>query len=109
MKKFETTFCIAAIVLITIFLSCNTAFAQRLKPGPQDLPFFSKVDETDQPYAVYIPQNFNESKKYPLVIFLHGAWSDHRLDLRRDFGQGGMAFVGTKIEILKTYKYLIIL
>ena len=47
--------------------------AQRLKPGPQDLSFFSKIDETDQPYAVYIPENFDESKKYPLVIFLHGA------------------------------------
>jgi pimeloyl-ACP methyl ester carboxylesterase len=37
---------------------------------------------------VYIPKNFDESKKYPLVIFLHGAWSNHRLGLRRVFGQG---------------------
>ena len=43
-----------------------------MKPGPQDLVFFSSVDETDQPYAIYIPENFDETKKYPLVIFLHG-------------------------------------
>lgn len=70
--------------------------AQRLKPGPQDLSFFSKVDETDQPYAIYIPKNFDESKKYPLVVFLHGAWSNHRLGLRRAFGQGnsqGLDFI----------------
>jgi len=90
MGNFKTTFCIAVTALITIFLSSNTAIAQRLSPGPQDLSFFSKVDETDQPYAIYIPQNFDESRKYPLVIFLHGAWSNHRLGLRRAFGQGNL-------------------
>jgi len=68
----------------------GSAMAQTLKPGPQDLSFFSKVDETDQPYAVYIPKNFDETKNYPLVIFLHGAWSTHRLGLRRVFGKGNV-------------------
>ena len=79
------------IVVATFFLTfagvLNTE-AQRLKAGPQDLSFFSSVDDTDQPYAVYIPENFDESKSYPLVVFLHGAWSNHRLGLRRLFGVG---------------------
>jgi pimeloyl-ACP methyl ester carboxylesterase len=78
--------------VILLILSClfpiNVSVAQKLKPGPQDLCFFSAVDETDQPYAVYVPNNYDESKKYPLVIFLHGAMSNHRLGLRRVFGQG---------------------
>lgn len=79
------------MVLTIIMSGSYIADAQRLKPGPQDLSFFSSVDETDQPYAVYIPKNFDESKKYPLVVFLHGAWSNHRLGLRRVFGQGNIA------------------
>jgi len=80
-----------AFLAVTFFaLNTGAASAQKLKPGPQDLSFFSTVDESDQPYAIYIPKNFDESRKYPLVVFLHGAWSNHRLGLRRAFGQGNL-------------------
>ena len=83
--------CLIIIIGAVLFASgTGSTMAQTLKPGPQDLSFFSKVDETDQPYAVYIPKNFDETKKYPLVIFLHGAWSTHRLGLRRVFGKGNV-------------------
>jgi fermentation-respiration switch protein FrsA (DUF1100 family) len=58
------------------------------KPGPQVATFRSDVDETDQPYGLYLPRNFDPAKKYPLVLSLHGAWSNHRLNLRRVFGMG---------------------
>ncbi|WP_333821113.1 prolyl oligopeptidase family serine peptidase [Ohtaekwangia sp.] len=64
-----------------------TATAQRLKSGPQVLTFFSDVDDTEQPYGLYLPKNYDEKKKYPLVIMLHGAGSNHRLSLRRVFGK----------------------
>jgi pimeloyl-ACP methyl ester carboxylesterase len=76
-----------AVLLLTV-ITVNDATAQKLKSGPQDLSFFSAVDDTDQPYSIYIPENFDESKSYPLVVFLHGAWSNHRLGLRRLFGVG---------------------
>jgi hypothetical protein len=84
--------CISTILLTVIILTANSfnSFPQKLKSGPQDLSFFSTVDETDQPYSIYIPGNFDESKKYPLVIFLHGAMSNHRLGLRRVFGKGNI-------------------
>jgi len=63
---------------------------QTLKPGPQVLTFFSDVDDTDQPYGLYLPKNFNPAKKYPLVIMLHGAESNHRLAMRRVFGKSNL-------------------
>jgi predicted esterase len=36
----------------------------------------SKVDNTLQPYVVYLPGNYDKNKKYPLMIYLHGSASD---------------------------------
>jgi len=88
MKKYNSLIRIILMALLMISCCIGTTDAQRLKPGPQDLSFFSNVDDTDQPYSVYIPDNFDETKRYPLVVFLHGAWSNHRLGLRRLFGVG---------------------
>jgi pimeloyl-ACP methyl ester carboxylesterase len=62
--------------------------AQTPVPGPQILTFFSGIDDSDQPYALYLPANYSPDRRYPLVVSLHGAWSNHRLNLRRVFGQG---------------------
>ena len=64
------------------------AIAQVYAPGPQVLTFLSDVDDTDQPYALYLPKQYSSDKKYPLVISLHGEFSNHRLNLRRVFGKG---------------------
>lgn len=79
-------FAIVALLLVTGAAS----FAQTLKPGPQVLTFFSDVDDTEQPYGLYLPKNFKAAKKYPLVIMLHGAGSNHRLALRRVFGKSNV-------------------
>ena len=76
----------AAAVAAFAFLSAHSP-AQTLKPGPQVLTFFSEIDDSDQPYAIYLPKDFNAKRKYPLVISLHGAGSNHRLNLRRVFGK----------------------
>ncbi|MGV3657472.1 MAG: alpha/beta hydrolase-fold protein [Chitinophagaceae bacterium] len=61
--------------------------AQTLPAGPQVLTFFSDADDTEQPYGLYLPPGYDSRKKYPLVIMLHGAGSNHRLALRRVFGK----------------------
>lgn len=74
--------------LIIFFLFMATSvFAQTLPSGPQVLTFHSGADDTEQPYGLYIPKNYDPDKKYPLVVMLHGAGSNHRLALRRVFGK----------------------
>jgi pimeloyl-ACP methyl ester carboxylesterase len=68
---------------VTLLLSAQTP-----APGPQVLTFLSPVDDSDQPYALYVPNAYDASKRWPLVISLHGAGSNHRLNLRRVFGAG---------------------
>ncbi len=70
-----------AVPLLATYLA-----AQPYPSGPQVLTFSSNVDDTDQPYGLYLPHNFDASRKYPLVISLHADGSNHRLDLRWVFG-----------------------
>ncbi len=74
-----------------LLAASSTVFSQKPQPGPQVLSFFSEVDDTEQPFGLYLPKNFSASKKYPLVIMLHGAGSNHRLALRRVFGKSNIA------------------
>ncbi|CAG4991867.1 hypothetical protein DYBT9275_00845 [Dyadobacter sp. CECT 9275] len=80
------------LFVIFLMISHNSfvSVAQKLSAGPQVLTFHSDSDDTEQPYGLYIPQNYDASKKYPLVVMLHGAGSNHRLALRRIFGKSNV-------------------
>jgi predicted esterase len=78
----------STVRLFSLLAVAIVATAQVVGPGPQVLTFLSDVDDTDQPYALYLPKQYNSERKYPLVISLHGAYSNHRLNLRRVFGRG---------------------
>jgi fermentation-respiration switch protein FrsA (DUF1100 family) len=76
-----------AVTFFCVVFGCRGTIAQTLSPGPQVLTFFSDADDTEQPYGIYLPKNYDAAKKYPFVMMLHGAGSNHRLDLRRVFGK----------------------
>jgi poly(3-hydroxybutyrate) depolymerase len=78
------------IVVFLILFNATALFSQQLPAGPQVLTFFSDADDTEQPYGLYLPQHYDPQKKYPLVIMLHGAGSNHRLALRRVFGKSNV-------------------
>jgi len=72
--------------------SCLLALRVGAQPAPrtgaQLASFHSEIDDSNQPYALYLPKSYSASagKKYPLLISLHAEESNHRLDLRRLFG-----------------------
>jgi fermentation-respiration switch protein FrsA (DUF1100 family) len=57
--------------------------------GPQLLTFFSSIDGSGQPYALYLPPTYDSAKPYPLVVSLHSEESTHRLNFRQLFGVAG--------------------
>jgi hypothetical protein len=61
-----------------LLLGSFSMSAQTCAAGPQ------VVDDSDQPYALYVPKNFNASRRYPLVIGPHGAGSNHLLNLPQE-------------------------
>src|SRR4051794_32071646 len=54
--------------------------------GAQVVTFRSSVDNSEQPYALYVPRGFDAAKQYPLVISLHSEDTNHRINLRQVFG-----------------------
>jgi predicted esterase len=52
----------------------NDPFASRR--GEFKKAYLSKVDNTLQPYQVYVPTNYDKSKSFPLIIALHGMGGD---------------------------------
>lgn len=55
---------------------------------PYRRAFLSKQDGTFQPYTIKLPENYDPSKKYPLLVFLHGSGQDEQgiLNLPRSSG-----------------------
>jgi hypothetical protein len=61
--------------------------AQTIATGPRVATFHSAIDNSDQPYALYLPKQFDASKKYPLVVGLHAEETNHSVNMIQLFGQ----------------------
>ena len=53
---------------------------------PSAVTYRSAVDNTEQPYALYLPKSLDRARKYPLVIGLHEEDSNHVVNLKHLFG-----------------------
>jgi pimeloyl-ACP methyl ester carboxylesterase len=78
-------------------LTTARAYAQKLAAGEDPYrdqagllvkAYRSTLDDTLQPYALYVPKTYDPKKPYPLLVSLHGATSNHILNRRRVFGLG---------------------
>jgi predicted esterase len=78
-------------------LETARAYADRLAAGEDPWKgrtgaftkaYRSEVDDTLQPYALYVPPSYDPSRAWPMMVSLHGATSNHLLNRRRVFGLG---------------------
>jgi pimeloyl-ACP methyl ester carboxylesterase len=60
----------------------------RHRRGPFIRAYRSDIDNTLQPYALYVPESYDPAETYPMLVMLHGATSNHLLARRRVFGLG---------------------
>jgi poly(3-hydroxybutyrate) depolymerase len=58
----------------------------RAATGMMVKAYRAEWDATLQPYALYVPLEYTPGRPWPLIVALHGAYSDHRHNLRRVFG-----------------------
>jgi len=59
----------SALILLVLLCSCRTM-------APHETGFLIRtvnVHGTAYPYSVYVPRNFDRTRKWPVVLFLHGA------------------------------------
>src|SRR5512140_2955235 len=66
-------------------LACALA-ACGLLGGQSVVRYRSTVDQSEQPYALYVPRNYDAARRYPVVISLHPEESNHIVSLQMVFG-----------------------
>ncbi|MBC7926217.1 MAG: prolyl oligopeptidase family serine peptidase [Bryobacteraceae bacterium] len=62
--------------------------AQTVERGANVATFHSDIDDSDQAYALYVPQGYTSSRAWPLVVSLHGEGSSPQANLQQVFGLG---------------------
>src|SRR6185436_12955420 len=74
----------------------GTADVPALKPDPAYAPYLKKefafADGKTLPYRILYPENYDKKKKYPLLLFLHGA-GERGKDNEKQLTWGGKLFL----------------
>jgi predicted peptidase len=84
-------------LLLTVPLCAEKVFAARPETG--FLKRTVKVGGVERGYRVYVPENFDPRKKYPVVLFLHGSyqWGEDN-EGQLGFGLPAMMRPGGRVE-----------
>lgn len=49
------------------------------KTGTFRRAYQSKTDHEYKPYSIFVPKDYDQNKKYPLLVYLHGSGDDDRI------------------------------
>ena len=93
-------------------LACALAAASVLG-GQTVVTYRSAVDQSEQPYALYVPKSYDPARRYPVVVSLHEEESNHVVNLKRVFGipprygESGLQALST-LPVLRDVDYLVV-
>lgn len=90
------------VMLVASFFCCLLGFAQDL--GLYEKHWFVKNGDS-LPYRVLLPENYDASKKYPLIYFLHGA-GERGNDNEKQLIHGSKLFL--KEEVRKNFPVIVV-
>ncbi len=51
----------------------------QVRTGYFTATYHSSVDDSEQPFALWVPPDYKPSRRYPLVVLLHGTDADHTM------------------------------
>ena len=57
----------------------TTAKKSKTPTGYRHLEYVSAIDDSPQPYALWVPAGYTSRKAWPLLVTLHGSDADHRM------------------------------
>ena len=92
-------------------LACALAAAAMLG-GQTVVTYRSTADQSEQPYALYVPKSYDPARRYPVVVSLHEEESNHVVNLQRVFGiparygETGLQALGT-LAVPRAVDYLV--
>src|SRR5690349_319896 len=66
------TLALAALALVCVLCVPGPACSRDRAPTTGFLFQSLKVRNQEYPYAVYVPRSYDGSRKWPLIVFLHG-------------------------------------
>lgn len=93
------------LILISCILCCTIGF----HATAQDLSVYQKkwlINENDSmPYRLLLPENFDPSKNYPVVFFLHGS-GERGNDNESQLAHAGKVFASDKFR--STYNAIVV-
>ena len=98
---------VTGVLLLGATLLLSGPWSQASEPGKDlRLTYHSEIDNTDQPYRIYIPGRYDGQTPLPLVIALHGTRGNETtfMDAER-FGSGEIRRVAEKYGVLLVCPY----
>lgn len=86
-----------------VILASIVATSSQAQPAGKDLrlTYVSNVDDSAQPYWLYVPSTYDGQRAFPLVIALHGTGGDEAaLFERKSYQKGAIREAAEKQEVL---------
>lgn len=74
---------VACVLFLVIGLASVSTAQDKPKTGFVDKTF-KNADETTSPYVVFVPKDYDGTKAYPVILFLHGAGETKQANAKKE-------------------------